>query len=278
MLDGLGVSARLAVEGLKLTTFTIRDRDRQLLRIPFGRLPTRYPYLLMPRRTPRSASWRIACRRLAGRTAVSRRPACARADWRRGHARVGGGRAVVTSRSRSARTACTASCGRPSARTSPGIYAESFVLADVRMHWSHGRDDAAVLLPRGPCRCRALPGDFPHRRHPRRRPGAADGSGHPGTVHARGPARGRSDDGGPVGSCFRIHHRLADSHGTDPVPDRRRQHVHSRPGQGMNTGLARLRPRADRQAPPATAPNSIRTSTRDCGDRPPNRCSGWPAG
>jgi 2-polyprenyl-6-methoxyphenol hydroxylase-like FAD-dependent oxidoreductase len=47
VLDQLGVSARLAHTGLKLAKFSIRDRDRVLVRLRFDTLPTRYNYLLM---------------------------------------------------------------------------------------------------------------------------------------------------------------------------------------------------------------------------------------
>ena len=61
MLDELGVSVRLAAEGLKLTTFTIRDGDRRLLQAPFDRLPTNHPYLLM---LPQDSTERILTDRL----------------------------------------------------------------------------------------------------------------------------------------------------------------------------------------------------------------------
>ena len=47
VLDALGVSERLAGLGVHARRFTIRDRDRVLVPIDFGGLPTRYPYTLM---------------------------------------------------------------------------------------------------------------------------------------------------------------------------------------------------------------------------------------
>src|SRR5262245_2270259 len=47
VLEALGVSERLAQLGLHARRFTIRDRDRVLVPIDFGALPTRYPYTLM---------------------------------------------------------------------------------------------------------------------------------------------------------------------------------------------------------------------------------------
>jgi FAD binding domain len=47
VMEQIGVSERLACEGLKLATFSIRDRDRVLVRLRFDALPTRFAYLLM---------------------------------------------------------------------------------------------------------------------------------------------------------------------------------------------------------------------------------------
>ena len=47
VLEQLGVSERLTHEGLKLAKFSIRDRDRVLVRLRFDTLPTRHAYLLM---------------------------------------------------------------------------------------------------------------------------------------------------------------------------------------------------------------------------------------
>src|SRR5581483_467351 len=47
VLEQIGVADRLNARGLKCRTFSIRDRDRTLLSLDFGQLPTRYPYTLM---------------------------------------------------------------------------------------------------------------------------------------------------------------------------------------------------------------------------------------
>src|SRR5262245_14811335 len=47
VLEGLGVTDRLRAEGHAVPRFRIRDRDRVVATIPFDRLPTRYPYVLM---------------------------------------------------------------------------------------------------------------------------------------------------------------------------------------------------------------------------------------
>jgi 2-polyprenyl-6-methoxyphenol hydroxylase-like FAD-dependent oxidoreductase len=47
LLERLGIADRLVELGVKLANFTIRDRDRALVRLRFDNLPTRHPYLLM---------------------------------------------------------------------------------------------------------------------------------------------------------------------------------------------------------------------------------------
>ena len=162
MLDSLGVSARLAAAGLKLTTFTIRDRDRQLLRVPFGRLPTSHPYLLM---LPQDATERILTDRLTsigGRihrgvtaTRLQHGPAAVEATLDTGH----GEHALI------ARFVVGADGMHSVVRATIGTdftgstYEESFVLAEVRMNWSHGRDDVQLFFsPDGLVVVAPLPG------------------------------------------------------------------------------------------------------------------------
>jgi 2-polyprenyl-6-methoxyphenol hydroxylase-like FAD-dependent oxidoreductase len=245
MLDGLGVSARLAAEGLKLTTFTIRDRDRRLLRIPFDRLPTRHPYLLM---LPQDATERILTDRLLalggrifrGVTATGLREGAAGVE---AALESNDGEQTIT-----ARIGVGADGMHSVVRETIGTeftgstYGESFVLADVRMNWSHGRDDVQLFfspeglvvvapLPGGSFRIVATLDDAPEQ------PTARDIQA---LVHARGPARGTSEVTEVLWSSrFRVHHRLADSYGDRSlflIGDA--AHVHSPAGgQGMNTGL-----------------------------------------
>src|SRR5690349_7820836 len=60
-LDRLGVGNELTSRGIKVTDFSIRDRDRQLLRIPFDRLPSSHLYLLM---LPQDVTERVLAERL----------------------------------------------------------------------------------------------------------------------------------------------------------------------------------------------------------------------
>lgn len=47
VLEDVGVTDELRRCGVVVPQFTIRDRDRPLLEVPFGDLPTRHPYTLM---------------------------------------------------------------------------------------------------------------------------------------------------------------------------------------------------------------------------------------
>ena len=47
VLDSIGVAGRLAAQGLKLSTFSVRDHDWPLLSLPFDTLASKHAYLLM---------------------------------------------------------------------------------------------------------------------------------------------------------------------------------------------------------------------------------------
>jgi 2-polyprenyl-6-methoxyphenol hydroxylase-like FAD-dependent oxidoreductase len=47
LLDPYGVAERLTAQGIHTSKFTIRDRDKVLMRVPFDRLPTSFPYALL---------------------------------------------------------------------------------------------------------------------------------------------------------------------------------------------------------------------------------------
>lgn len=47
LLDPYGVAERLATQGIRTAQFTIRDRDRVIMSVPFHNLPTSFPYALL---------------------------------------------------------------------------------------------------------------------------------------------------------------------------------------------------------------------------------------
>lgn len=245
MLDELGASDRLAAEGLKLTTFSVRDRDRTLLRIPFGDLPSKHPYLLM---LPQDATERILSEHLAEcGGSIHRGFTATELQQESNGVRV----SVVSDAGPDAITARYVVGGdgmhsmvRGAMNTdfTGSSYEESFILADVTMEWSYGRDQVMLFfspdglvvvapLPNGTFRVVATLDPAPEH------PGVEDVQA---LIDRRGPTTGSARVTSVAwGSRFRLHHRLANSY-------RRGRlflmgdaaHVHSPAGgQGMNTGL-----------------------------------------
>ena len=149
VLQQIGVSDRLLAAGLPLAKFSLRDRDRVLVRLRFDSLPTRFSQLLM---IPQDHTEAILAERLAeSGTAVHRGwtveelvqtavgvTASATSAARRHtiHARYVVGADGMHSMVR--RSANVAFKG--------GSYEHSFVLADVDMAWGHGSDEVMLFF------------------------------------------------------------------------------------------------------------------------------------
>lgn len=245
VLEQLGVSDRLAHKGLKLAKFSIRDRDRVLVRLRFDTLPTRHAYLLM---LPQDMTEKILAEGLAEAGGAVRRGCTVEAlvetpEGIQASVVSGEGRQTIH-----ARYLVGADGMHSLVRQTAGIgfagasYEESFVLADVEMTWGHGRDEVMLFfspaglvvvapLPTGAYRIVATLDNAPEY------PGIADVQT---LLDTRGPTQG----GGKVSqvlwsSRFRLHHRVADQYRRGRfllIGDA--AHVHSPAGgQGMNTGL-----------------------------------------
>jgi 2-polyprenyl-6-methoxyphenol hydroxylase-like FAD-dependent oxidoreductase len=246
VLDEIGVTDELCGRGVVVPRFTIRDRDRALLQVPFDGLPTKYPYTLM---LPQDITEQVLGQRLtAGGGTV---------HWRHQLIGIENGDDGVTAtiagpggRVQRVRSRYVVGCDgmHSTVRERAGIgftgdrYQESFVLADVRMRWPYPRDEVNLFFsPRGLVVVAPLPGqryrvvatldDAPER------PVAADVQS---LLDARGPSRAPATVTDVVWSSrFRVHHRLADSFRRGSVflaGDA--AHVHSPAGgQGMNTGI-----------------------------------------
>lgn len=244
-LAQLGVTERLCSLGLKLQNFAIRDRDRALLKLNFGKLPSTYPCLMM---LPQNLTEQVLAERIAELDGVIYRSVEAidviqKAD--RAHVTV-----VESGRSRtiSARYVVGADGMNSLVRKSAGIefdgavYDASFVLADVRMDWQAGPTEVSLFfapaglvvvapLPDGSYRVVATMNDAPEK------PGISDIQA---ILDSRGPTESRARVIATIWSSrFRVHHRLVRSYRKERLflmGDA--AHVHSPAGgQGMNTGL-----------------------------------------
>lgn len=237
-----GVTSALVDRGLALDRFTIRDRDRTLVPVPFGGLPTDHPYTLMLSQNETEAVLRDRLAELGGSVTWS-------------HAvrgvEQGDSGAVVTFDDGTNVTAdyVVGADGMHStvraAAEIPfvgGTYDESLVLADVRVRGGlPTREVVLYFSPAGMMVAAPLPGGI-HRIVA----AVDDAPKEPGAEYVqrlldtRGPRRQRATvDDVLWGSRFRVHHRVAETF-------RRGRlllagdaaHVHSPAGgQGMNLGL-----------------------------------------
>ncbi len=246
VLEEIGASQKLVRRGVVVPRFTVRDRDRTLLTIPFDGLPTTYPYTLM---VPQSITEQVLHERLVALGgSVYREHAVTGVE-----ADTDGVTAAVSSPGGTAtqiRARYGVGCdGMHSVvREQTGIgftgarYAQSFVLADVHMDWPLSRDEVQLFFsPGGLVVVAPLPEDryrvVATLDHAPEHPGVDD-------VQALLDARGPTTEPATVralvwSSRFSVHHRLADAYRRGPIflaGDA--AHVHSPAGgQGMNTGI-----------------------------------------
>lgn len=243
VLAELGVTERLKELGVVVPTFTVRDGAAVLARVPFGGLPTAYPYTLM---VPQDVTEAVLLARLREAGGDVHRPYEVTA--------VAGDDTGVTvtagTHTIRARYVIGADGLHSVVREQAGIgftgasYAESFVLADVRMTWPLARAEVSLhLSPEGVTVVAPLPGSADHYRVVAT---VAEAPEHPGIadiqsiVDKRGPEGARSRVTEVLWSSrFRVHHRVADHYRAGRVllaGDA--AHVHSPAGgQGMNTGI-----------------------------------------
>jgi 2-polyprenyl-6-methoxyphenol hydroxylase-like FAD-dependent oxidoreductase len=244
-LRELGVTDRLTALGLKLDTFTIRDRDHALLKLGFEGLPSAFPYLLM---LPQNVTESVLAERIEELGGTVRRGVMAESIEQGPE----GARVTVSQNDErrviSAKWVVGGDGMHSLVRRAAGVgfegasYAESFVLADVHLDRAPAPDEVSLFfspdgvlvvapLPDGSYRVVATLKDAPAQ------PSAAD-------VQALLDSRGTTDRRCRVldvtwSSRFRLHHRLATSYRNGRLllmGDA--AHVHSPAGgQGMNTGI-----------------------------------------
>ncbi|GIH75201.1 FAD-dependent oxidoreductase [Planobispora longispora] len=242
VLEPLGVSGRLAALGIHAPRFTIRDRDRLLVPVEFGDLPTAYPYTLM---ISQAETERILLERLTELGGRVARPYTLESVTQDGE----GVTAVMDDGSTvTAKYLVGADGMHSTVREQAGIgftggqYAESFSLADVRLTGGVPRDEVVLYFsPAGLVVVAPLPGGV-HRivSTVEDAPAAPDAAFVQALLDGRGPERERAMVREVLwGSRFRIHHRVADSYRAGRIVlAGDAAHVHSPAGgQGMNTGV-----------------------------------------
>ena len=242
VLDALGVSERLAGLGVHARRFTIRDRDRVLVPIDFGGLPTRYPYTLMVSQAVTEGVLLQRFVELGGRVLRPRALADLAQDAHGVTATLDDGSTLRARYVVGADGMHSVVRERTGIAFSGGSYDETFVLADVRL--SGGVPSEEVILyfsPAGLVVVAPLPGGV-HRIVAT----VAEAPEHPSAAYvqalldARGPERERAVVHEVLwGSRFHVHHRVADVYRANRVllaGDA--AHVHSPAGgQGMNAGI-----------------------------------------
>jgi 2-polyprenyl-6-methoxyphenol hydroxylase-like FAD-dependent oxidoreductase len=245
MLQPLGVVEELERRGLQLQHFSVRDRDRALLRLRFDRLPTRFNHILM---IPQDETEAVLADQLAasggsvhrGVLALSVRQAGSGHDVRLDT--PDGERIVHADYVVAGDGMHSVVRERVGIGFDGGSYADSFVLADVTMNWKTDRDEVAFYLseegplvvaplPHGRFRVVAMVADAPE---------SPDAALIERIMSERGPKRQRIHVGEVFWSSrFRLHHRVASAYRKGNIflmGDA--AHVHSPAGgQGMNTGL-----------------------------------------
>lgn len=242
VLERLGVAQRLVALGLKARRFTIRDRDRVLVPIGFERLPTAYPYTLM---VSQAVTEQVLLERAEALGVHVQRPRTLvglTQDGDGATASFDDGRRVR------ARYVVGADGMHSTVRESAGIpfegasYAESFVLADVRLRGGVPRDEVILYFsPAGMVVVAPLP-DGVHRvvATVDVAPEQPDAAFVQSLLDARGPEQERAVVEGLLWSSrFRVHHRIAERYRAGRVVlAGDAAHVHSPAGgQGMNAGI-----------------------------------------
>jgi 2-polyprenyl-6-methoxyphenol hydroxylase-like FAD-dependent oxidoreductase len=247
MLEKIGVSDRLVALGVPAAGFSIRDGGRELIGVPFGGLPTRYPYTLM---IPQDLTEKVLLERLEELGGTVRRPCAATGITQYAdHAAVTldtgdtlTARYVVAADGMHSRIRDLAGLGDDASDTLP----LSFSLADVRVDGGLRSEQVELYLAtEGVLVVAPLPdGSFRLVAEVDEAPEQVDVAYAQNLLDTRGPtASGRGSTARVTevvwGSRFRIHERVAAAYRNGRVVlAGDSAHTHSPAGgQGMNLGL-----------------------------------------
>src|SRR5215218_9665309 len=244
-LAPLGVVDEMVRGGAVVTHFGVRDRDRRLLDVPFGDLPTAHPYSLMLPQDETERLLREALRHQGGTILWEHEVTGLRQDATGAELTVRspqGGRRV--------RARYVVGCDGARSRVREAVeipfegdtYPQSFVLADVRMEWGLPGDEVQLFFsPEG----LVVVAPLPQGRHRvvatvDEAPAVPSLSNVQELLDARGPQAPRPRVEEVLWSSrFRVQHRIAARFCEGNVflcGDA--AHVHSPAGgQGMNTGI-----------------------------------------
>ncbi|MDP4511087.1 FAD-dependent oxidoreductase [Nonomuraea turcica] len=242
LLEPYGVTPALVERGVHTPRFTVRDRDRLLVGVPFDGLPTPYPYTLMISQADTEAYLLARLTELGVKVVRPARVTTVAQDDSGVTATLGDGRAFRASYLVGADGMHSGVREQAGIGFGGGTYDESFTLADVRLHGGVPREEVILYfspdglvvvapLPGGTYRIVATVGEAPQ--HP-------DVAFVQRLLDTRGPkAVPAVVDEVIWGSRFRVHHRIADTYRRGRillVGDA--AHVHSPAGgQGMNLGI-----------------------------------------